>query len=264
MEKTPLPHDVCGAGYPLVLIHTDSVDRRYWDYQMEAFAERFCVVRYDLRNHGAAPRFRGQYDAGQDLLDLLDGLDVDTAHLVGVGKGASIALEFALQNPQRASALVLAASGLSGFTLDIRELSESEEFAPMMQAFLSLQQGGDPAQFIDRLVTEPHTRPSRDDTRELLRRLLLDNAHVFTQFPPAMVKPGGPPAAGRLGEIGVPTLVIVGQRGEEILKRIADVLQQGIPGATKVIIPAAGNNPNLDDPEFFNDAVLRFLTAIPF
>jgi len=231
---------------------------------MEAFAERFCVVRYDLRNHGAAPRFRGQYDAGQDLLDLLDGLDVDTAHLVGVGKGASIALEFALQNPQRASALVLAASGLSGFTLDIRELSESEEFAPMMQAFLSLQQGGDPAQFIDRLVTEPHTRPSRDDTRELLRRLLLDNAHVFTQFPPAMVKPGGPPAAGRLGEIGVPTLVIVGQRGEEILKRIADVLQQGIPGATKVIIPAAGNNPNLDDPEFFNDAVLRFLTAIPF
>ncbi len=258
--RVPLPYDVQGTGHPLVLIHTHSVDRRLWDYQMEAFAECFRVIRYDLRNHGDAPRSSEPYDAGQDLLDLLDALEIGIAHLVGVGLGGSIALEFALQHPQRVSALVLAGSGLSGSTLDIRELSEG--FAPMIEDFVRVLHGGDPAPLIDRIVAEPHTTPSRADSRELLRRLLLDNAHVFTQFAPSGPKPTDPPAAGRLGEVRVPTLVMAGERDLEIVKRIADSLQQAIPGATKVIVPGGGNLPNLDDPDFFNNTVMQFLGAI--
>ncbi len=264
MGDAPLPHEVRGTGHPLVLIHTDSVDRRFWDYQMGAFAERFRVVRYDLRNHGDAPRYAGMYDAGRDLLDVLDAVDAGTAHLVGAGVGGSIAVEFALQCPQRVSALVLAGSGLRGSGLDMSELSET--FAPLVEDFLSVVQGGDPATLIGRIVAEPHTRPSRDDTRELLRRMLLDNAHVFTQFrtqfTPSGPRPAEPPAIGRLGEIRVPTLVMVGERDLEIVKRVADILQQSIPAARKVVVAGAGNFPNLDDPDFFNDTVLRFLSAV--
>jgi pimeloyl-ACP methyl ester carboxylesterase len=91
--------------------------------------------------------------------------------------------------------------------------------------------------------------------------MLLDNAHLWTQ-PPGSAKPIDPPAIGRLGEIGVPTLVIVGERDLGNKKRIAEILQHGIPGATKMVVAGAGEFPNLDDPEFFNDAVLRFLAAI--
>ena len=66
MNSVVLPHDVRGSGHPLVLIHADSVDRRFWDYQIDAFAAHFRVVRYDLRNHGDAPRYTGVYDADQD------------------------------------------------------------------------------------------------------------------------------------------------------------------------------------------------------
>jgi pimeloyl-ACP methyl ester carboxylesterase len=260
MDAAPLPHDVRGAGHPLVLIHTGSVDRRLWDYQMGAFAERFRVVRYDLRNHGDAPRYAGMYDAGRDLLDVLDAVDVGTAHLVGAGLGGSIALEFAVQHPQRVSALVLAGSGLSGSTLDINELSEA--LAPMMDAFAGVLSGGDPEPFINRLVAEPHSRPSRDDGRELFRRMLLDNAHVFTQLVPSGPRPAEPPAIGRLGEIRVPTLILVGERDMENVKRAADTLQQGIPRARKVVVAGAGNLLNLDDPDFFNETVINFLSTI--
>ena len=260
MDAAPLPHDVRGAGYPLVLIHNQSVDRRFWDYQMGAFAERFRVVRYDLRNHGDAPRYAGIYDAGRDLLNVLDAVDVGTAHLVGAGLGGSIALDFALQHPQRVSALVLAGCGPGGSTLDIHELSEL--LAPMMDAFIDVLSGGDPEPFINGIVAEPHTRPSRDDGRELLRRMLLDNAHVFTQFTPSGPRPGEPPAIGRLAEIRVPTLVVVGERDLDAVKRTADILQQGIPQARKVVVAGAGKSPNLDDPDLFNDRVLRFLTAV--
>src|SRR5262249_61132794 len=46
---SPLAHDVLGAGHPFVLIHADSMDRRFWDFQLDAFSSRFRVVRYDLR-----------------------------------------------------------------------------------------------------------------------------------------------------------------------------------------------------------------------
>ena len=60
----------------------------------------------------------------------------------------------------------------------------------------------------------------------------------------------------------VPTLIVIGERDLEIVKRIADTIQQGIPDAQKLSIPGAGNLPNLDDPDFFNARVLQFLMAI--
>lgn len=265
MGGTLPPHEVQGSGHPLVLIHTNSVDRRLWDYQMDAFASRFRVVRYDLRNHGRSPRCAGPYDADRDLLDLLDALGIGAAHLAGAGLGGNIALEFALQHPPRVSALVLAGSGLSGNVPDPGEWRElAEGMAPMMDIFQNVQQSGDVAVLIDRLIATPIS-PVSGAGRELLRRMLLDNAHLWTQpwtQPPASPTPIDPPAIGRLGEIGVPTLVMVGERDLGNKERIAEILQHGIPGATKMVVAGAGEFSNLDDPELFNDAVLRFLAAI--
>jgi len=174
--------------------------------------------------------------------------------------GGALAVEFVLRHPRRVSALVLVASGVSGHMPDLNELFRA--FASGMKAFISVLRGGDPAPFIDRLLTSPDS-PRRDAGRALLRRMLLDNAHVFTQFPPGPAFPKllDPPSAGRLGEIGVPTLVMVGERDLGNAKRFADILQQGIPGATMVTVAAAGHFPNLDDPEFFNDTVIQFLTV---
>ncbi len=71
-----------------------------------------------------------------------------------------------------------------------------------------------------------------------------------------------PPAIGRLGEIRVPTLVLVGDADAPDQLQIADTLERSIPGARKVIFPGLGHLVNMEEPVLFNDHVLKFLETV--
>ena len=63
---------------------------RMWDAQLAALEQRFRVIRYDTRGHGDSPVPPGPYgidDLADDLVALLDRLDVERAHLVGLSLG---------------------------------------------------------------------------------------------------------------------------------------------------------------------------------
>ena len=68
-----------------------------------------------------------------------------------------------------------------------------------------------------------------------------------------------PPAIERLGEIHVPTLVLVGDADASDHLQIAEILERGIPGARKIVIPDVGHLVNLETPGLFNRQVLEFL-----
>jgi 3-oxoadipate enol-lactonase len=71
-----------------------------------------------------------------------------------------------------------------------------------------------------------------------------------------------PPAISRLSEIRVPTLIIVGDQDVRTILQIADILENGIVGAKKVVIPGTAHHLNMEKPEEFNRAVLDFLGAL--
>lgn len=68
-----------------------------------------------------------------------------------------------------------------------------------------------------------------------------------------------PPAAGRLAEIHVPTLIIVGDKDVHEILLIADKLEAEIAGARKAVIPNTAHHLNMEQPEPFNQIVLDFL-----
>ena len=72
-------------------------------------------------------------------------------------------------------------------------------------------------------------------------------------------QPLEPPAASRLAEIKVPTLVVVGDCDVEEILMAADFLAEGIPGAQKAVIPGVAHYPNMERPTEFNRVVLDFL-----
>src|SRR5262249_18694233 len=76
------------------------------------------------------------------------------------------------------------------------------------------------------------------------------------------LNPLDPPAAGRLHELYMPILVIAGSLDHPELLRAADMMQEAIPGAQKVIIPDAAHVPNMEKPAEFNQAVLDFLKSL--
>lgn len=111
IDGVALRYKVEGSGPPLVLIHSHFYTMRMWQPWVEALAEDFTVIRYDLTSHGLTgpdPSEDYSRERGTDLLrGLLDHLGVDRASLAGSSTGGALAWYYAARFPGRVDALVL-------------------------------------------------------------------------------------------------------------------------------------------------------------
>ncbi|QFS90475.1 3-oxoadipate enol-lactonase 2 [Mycobacterium sp. THAF192] len=116
MAAVEVPAIVSGrtVGPVVVLSNSLGSTHRMWDAQLAALNERFTVVRYDTRGHGASPVPAGAYsidDLTDDLVALLDRLGVQRAHVVGLSLGGMTAMRLAARNPERVHRLALLCTG---------------------------------------------------------------------------------------------------------------------------------------------------------
>jgi pimeloyl-ACP methyl ester carboxylesterase len=109
-----------GDGAPVVLLHGLSAVRRYVVHRSKALPRAgFRTIAYDARGHGQSdpPEDPDAYSYAHlvgDLGALLDEFNLDRAALAGVSMGAHTALRFALESPDRVSALVVITPGYTG------------------------------------------------------------------------------------------------------------------------------------------------------
>jgi 3-oxoadipate enol-lactonase len=106
------PHDAP----PIVFVNSLGTNLHIWDAQAAALADRFRIVRYDMRGHGMtsfAPPGEDYAIAtlADDLAALLDALRIERASVVGISIGGMVAQRFAAAYPRRVDALVLCATG---------------------------------------------------------------------------------------------------------------------------------------------------------
>jgi pimeloyl-ACP methyl ester carboxylesterase len=254
-------YEVAGAGQPLVLVHAGIADSRMWNEQFDYFAERFKVVRYDLRGYGKTAMVAGDYAHRGDLYELLKFLGIEKAILLGCSIGGATSIDFALEHPEMVAALVLVGSGLSG-----HEYSE----APPKQepeAETAFKRGD--YERVSELEVEvwvdgPQRTPDQVDPAI---RALVHEMNLITVKNSALnlgnEQPLDPPAAGRLSEIHAPTLVIVGDIDEAGMVNVAEVLAKSITGAQKVVIHGTAHVPNMEQPAEFNRIVVEFLDNLP-
>src|SRR5262245_42791184 len=101
-----LSYDVAGRedGPFLLVSHALGTSRELFDDQLAAFADRFRVIRHDMRGHGKSGSPAGEYalaDLGSDVLRVLDGVGADRAHFTGVSLGGLTTLWLAIHAPAR-------------------------------------------------------------------------------------------------------------------------------------------------------------------
>jgi 2-hydroxy-6-oxonona-2,4-dienedioate hydrolase len=251
-------YETLGTGEPLVLVHAGIADGRMWDGQLGAFAERFRVIRYDMRGFGRSEMVEGPYSHHEDLLGLLNHLGIERASLVGCSQGGGAVIDFALRHPDRALALVLVGPAVSGVESDEAPPEEWDEL-------VAADEAGD-LERVSELevriwVDGPYRGPEEVDpaVRGLVREMnliaLQTEASGLGEETPA-----DPPAADRLAEIQAPTLVLVGELDRPEILAKADLLERSIPNARKVMMPGTAHVPNMERPEEFNRIMLGFLT----
>ena len=255
-----LYYEVAGEGEPLVLVHAGIADGRMWDGQIDAFAERYCVIRPDLRGFGRSPVVEGSYSHHADLRALLDVLEVDRAAFVGCSMGGGAVLDFALENPGRAGALVLVGSAVGGFEFDGAPPEEWDEL-------VAADEAGDLERVseleVRMWVDGPRRGPDAVDpaVRDLVREMnLIALKNEATQF--GEEQEPDVPAASRLSGIQVPTLVLVGDEDRTRTLAAADLLGRALPDARKRAMSGTAHLPNMERPEEFNRLVLDFLEGV--
>ncbi len=252
-----LYYELVGEGEPLVLVHAGIADSRMWDAQIEVFAQRYRVIRYDMRGFGKTAMVKGPYSHHEDLRSLLDYLGVRRAHLVGCSMGGATVLDFALRFPERVAALVLVGSAVSGFEVDVERSKQWDEL-------VAADEAGDLERVseleVQIWVDGPGREPEDVDTtvRDLVGEMNLI-ALKNEAFGHGEELPPEQPTVDRLVEIRAPSLVIVGDLDQPWTIARVDLLERKLPKVRKVVMPGVAHLPNMERPEEFNRIVLDFL-----
>lgn len=255
---TKFYYEVAGEGQPLVLVHAGITDRRMWDDQFDAFARYYRVTRYDRRGFGDTKTVAEPYSHHQDLHDLLRFLGVGRAFLVGCSQGGKTVIDFTLEHPEMAGALILVASALGGFSFAGQVPTQWRE--------LELAEAAGDVERVNELemqiwVDGPRRAPVQVDSQVRERVRSMNHTALTKSAGLGREQQIEPAAAHRLGELRVPTLIIVGDLDTPKTLAAADFLAEHIPGARKIVMPGTAHLPNMEQPEEFNRHVLTFLSG---
>jgi 3-oxoadipate enol-lactonase len=256
-----LYYETVGQGRAVLFIHAGIGDLRMWDAQAEGLADRYQVIRYDTRGYGKTEDSDVPYSNRQDARELLDHLGVDKAVVVGCSRGGQIAIDLTIESPERVAGLVPVCAGLSGFNDErATPANEVEAFAQME----AVDASGDIEKIIEMDISLwvdglYRNGQAPEPVRDYVRRAM-QVAYAKPKY--AQVITLTPPAAGQLGSIRVPALVIVGAIDLVETRTIADVLASGIPNARKAVIEGAAHLPNMEKPAEFNRLLRAFLDEL--
>jgi 2-hydroxy-6-oxonona-2,4-dienedioate hydrolase len=249
------------------LIHGLLLDRRSWDEQFEVFAQEYRVLRYDLRGWGDSAQEEAEppFSPRQDLLDLLHYLNIEKTYLLGLSGGGTFALDYTLEHPDTVDALILVSSDPSGLERPMTDAIRT--FADQYYGALQQKDVAGAVEATVRFWTDgPRRTPEQVDAQARARVTTLSRQQIerhsdFMSHEQHMI-PLEPPAIKRLAEVRVPTLIVVGDEDVPEVIEAADILEQGIAGAKKMVIAGTAHHPHMEKPMEFNRVVLDFLRGL--
>lgn len=259
VDGAPVAWREAGGGPVVVLLHGLGGSRTAWAPQLEALAGDHRVVAWDLPGYGTSPAPDGPltFSALADAVaGLLDTLGVERASLVGLSLGGMVALHTSLEHPDRVAGLVLLDTS-PAFGLDGTDPDEwrATRFAPLDAGFTP----ADFAENVLRAVAGPgFCGESLDQAVAAMARIPAEGLRAVIDLLPTH------DVRGRLGEISVPTLVVVGEHDAETPPAYSEALAAGIPDARLEIVAGAGHLTNLEQPDAVNRLLAGFLpTTFP-
>lgn len=258
-----LEYAEAGTGFPLIWCHELAGSMESWRAQVSFFSRFYRVITFNARGYPPSdvppePEAYSQDMAVADVFGLLSYMGIDEAYVGGLSMGGTTTLNFGLQHPEMAKALIVAGAG-SGSTDPERFREQSRSMADNLEAkgmeALKDYAGGparvqfqrkDPTgwqEFTDRLM-----RHSPVGKALTVRGVQARRPSVFDY-------------EEELKRLEVPTLILSGDEDEPCLEPSL-FLKRTIARSGLVFLPQSGHAINLEEPDLFNRAVLDFLTAV--
>jgi pimeloyl-ACP methyl ester carboxylesterase len=241
-------YEIHGGGPTLLLTHGYSSTSAMWQGEIAALSKHHKLVLWDMRGHGRSdypddPSAYSEALTVGDMAALLDEVGVENAIVGGLSLGGYMSLAFYRAHPERVRALLIIDTG-PGFKKDDAREAWNRRARDTADGF---EREGLAA--LKSLSAERSSASHRDASglaRAARGMLTQRDARVIESLP----------------GIRVPALIVVGADDTPFLAA-SDYMAAKIPGARKVVIPAAGHAVNIDQPQAFIGAVLPFLDGLP-
>ncbi len=243
-------YEVFGHGRPVVFLHGWLGSWRYWFPTMERVAENFRTYSFDFWGFGESRR-KSTYESIQNYSDqvirFLDELGIDRCLLVGHSMGGMVALKTAINHPRRISRVAAVGAPIVGDSLswllkliDRPIMADAFARVPWFRRYMFHRFLGE--------TTDPAVEEILDDS-------VKSSSTTLRNAVGSMWRTDLRPELSRLS---VPTLIVHGGRDEIVQPNQADLFDD-IPVAEVVVMPESRHFPFLDEPEVFNDILIRFL-----
>jgi pimeloyl-ACP methyl ester carboxylesterase len=242
-----LHYEVHGSGPVLILTHGYSSTSAMWEGQIDALSKHHRLVLWDMRGHGQSdypddPSAYSEAHTVADIAALLDEVGARRAIVGGLSLGGYMSLAFYRTHPGRVSALLIIDTG-PGFKKDDARAAWN-------------RRAHDTGDRFEREGLAVLTSASRERSTVSHR-----DASGLAHAARGMLTQRDARVIESLPDIKVPALVVVGADDAPFLAA-SDYMAAKIPGARKLVIPAAGHAVNIDQPQAFIDAVLPFLDSV--
>lgn len=250
-----------GAGMPVVFVHEYGGSCRSFDLQVAALRARYRCVAFNARGYPPSEvptpvESYSQDHAVTDIAAVMDGLELERAHLVGVSMGAASTLQYALKEPGRVVSATLVGIGSGS--------DDPATFRANAEANARLLQSGGMAALAAQMNESPTRRRLKDKNPPEFRRFnqqllaMSPLGHANTSRGVQGRRPTLYVHEERLAGLHVPVLVVVGDE-DEPCRKPSDFLERVLPDARLRVFPRTGHCVNLENPGEFNSLCLAFL-----
>ena len=261
VSGTRLHYLDAGSGNPpVVLLHAFPVNAAMWDEQIAVLVRQWRVLAPDLPGFGhtdpPADAGAASMEAWADLVaGLVRSLGLGPVVVGGLSMGGYVAFALLRRHPHLVAGLVLADTRAGTDTPEVIERRTSQQrqvregkVADVIEAMLGT-------------LLSDQTRADRPEVVERARALMATTPPDGIVFALEAMK-NRPDAAGELGGIAVPVLVLVGEHDGPSPPSVAEEMAAAVPNARLEVIPTAGHLSNLEAPEAFNRALESFLSRL--
>jgi len=247
-------HDFDSANPVVVFLNGTTQTTRTWGLTVRRLKKRIRFLLYDARGQGHSDMgpsdltLDGHVD---DLLQLLDHLAVNRAHIVGLSHGARVACRFGALNPERTGRMILCGLGrnldsrTTAFLNSWIHILNSGGFEAMLWSMLPLMFG------------EPYLEQHRSKMDDMVAAIVQRNqAEAVKAHLKAMIR--YLPVTEPIAETFPPTLIVAGNQDLVVSKDQSRALAKML-GAHLMQLKGVGHSPNMEAPEAFNQILLQFL-----
>jgi 3-oxoadipate enol-lactonase len=239
----------------LVLSNSLGTDLGMWDSQIPLWSEHFRVLRYDTRGHGASQVTDGPYSIeqlGRDVLALLDALDIQHAHFVGLSMGGLIGQWLGIHAGARLHSLTLCNTAAKIANDEVWNARIDTVLKGGQQAMVDLRDAS-----IARWFTPAFAQQQPQEAQRICQMLAQTSPQGYAANCAAVRDAD---FREQLGRIQVATLIVAGTEDVVTTPEHGRFMQAGIIGATYAEFPAAHLS-NVEIGEAFSRRVLDFLLA---